>query len=117
MARTLATTRRSKGIDADLRGRVLAALEALDEPYRTALVALLDDLPPTAIAARLGRRTRPCAPLNRLPSSPTGSAGRCCPQGSGLGSGSIQRASSTDTLFASVFVQATSSFRVSVMLS
>lgn len=45
----------ASGIDPELRERLLAAIEALDEPHRTALrLRFFDDLPPTAIAARLG---------------------------------------------------------------
>ena len=41
-------------IDADLRRRVLAAVEALHEPYRTVVrLRFYDDLAPTEIAARL----------------------------------------------------------------
>jgi len=41
-------------VDAELRERVLAALAALDEPYRTALhLRFFEDLTPTAIAQRL----------------------------------------------------------------
>lgn len=44
-------------IDPELRARVLAAVEALAEPYRTALhLRFFEDLPPTAIAERLGTR-------------------------------------------------------------
>src|SRR5262245_17685887 len=41
-------------LDPDQRARVLAALDALDEPYRVVLrLRFFDDLAPTAIAARL----------------------------------------------------------------
>ena len=41
-------------IDAELRQRVLAAVEALHEPYRTVVrLRSYDDLAPTEIAARL----------------------------------------------------------------
>jgi RNA polymerase sigma-70 factor (ECF subfamily) len=44
-----------QGLDPELRERLLAALESLDEPQRTALrLRFFDDLTPTAIAARLG---------------------------------------------------------------
>ena len=42
-------------LDEDVRRRVLAALAALDEPYRVVLqLRFFEDLPPTAIAGRLG---------------------------------------------------------------
>jgi RNA polymerase sigma factor (sigma-70 family) len=45
-------------LGAELRARVLAALEALDEPYRTVLeLRFFEDLGPTEIATRLGLPT------------------------------------------------------------
>jgi RNA polymerase sigma-70 factor (ECF subfamily) len=44
-----------EGLDEELRVRVLAALEALDENYRAVLrLRFFEDLTPTVIAARLG---------------------------------------------------------------
>jgi RNA polymerase sigma-70 factor (ECF subfamily) len=59
-------------LDPDQRARVLAALEALDEPYRVVLrLRFFDDLAPTTIAAKLGIptetvRTRIKRALRRL---------------------------------------------------
>ncbi len=42
-------------LDPDLRRRVLSAVRALDEPYRSAVqLRFFEDLPPTLIAERLG---------------------------------------------------------------
>lgn len=44
----------SSGCDGELRARLLAAVEAFDEPYRSVLrLRFFEDLPPTQIAERL----------------------------------------------------------------
>jgi RNA polymerase sigma-70 factor (ECF subfamily) len=55
VARSLAIEPDADGIDEELRTRVLAALESLDEDDRAVLrLRFFEDLPPTQIAARLG---------------------------------------------------------------
>jgi len=44
-------------LDEDLRRRVQAAVQALEEPYRSAIhLRFFEDLPPTVIAEKLGER-------------------------------------------------------------